>query len=67
MLLEDTPVSVLGKSSKVPEPNAETDNLECSTPPGTHPPQAQHIYSRTGISTQSSSKQTFKTVLDIEP
>ena len=47
MLLEDTPVSifVLGKSSRLQEPNAETDHPECSTCPGTRPPQAQQIYS----------------------
>ena len=51
MLLEDTPVSifVLEKSSRLQESIAETDHPECSTRPGTHPPQAQQIYSRTRI------------------
>ena len=53
MLLKDTPVSIflLGKSSRLQEPNAETDHPECSTCPGTRPPQAQQIYSRTGVLT----------------
>ena len=52
MLLEDMYLYfVLGKSSRLQEPNAETDHPACSTRPGTHPPHAQQIYSRTGVLT----------------
>ena len=39
---------------RVQEPNAENDNPECSTPPSTHPPQVQRIYSKTGVFTLGS-------------
>ena len=48
---------VLGKSSRLQEPNAEADHPECSTRPGTHPPQAQQIYSRTGVSLYQARRQ----------